>query len=89
MSVTGQALGIYRMTQSADAITGQTHVTYVRWIGGTTAGHSCVLTDSNGVVFFEGECDGANFTDLQAVNRWVNGIIVDTLQSGVVMVYTK
>ena len=88
MAVTGAGNGIYKMTAGADAVTGRLNVSYIRWVGGTTAGHSCVLDDSNGNVIFEGEADGANYTDIMPVFRWINGITVDTLDSGTVYVYT-
>ena len=71
-----------------DAVTGMKHITYVRWIGGTTAGHKCYVTDTGGSVFFPSEADGANFTDIQPIFGWRNGITLLSLGSGTVYVYT-
>jgi hypothetical protein len=65
--------------------------TYIRWVKGSTAGHQCVVRehDASGDVLFEGEADGAHFTDIHNVDRWIDGFYVEVLNSGVVFVYTN
>jgi hypothetical protein len=87
MAVTGEGFGIIKFTAASDASSGRKIVTYARWIGGTTAGHSCILKDGNGNVLFESEADGANFLDLMPIFRAVDGLDVDTLDSGSLYVY--
>jgi hypothetical protein len=70
-----------------DTHTGRVYVTYVRWINGTTAGHQLVLKDSHGATLWESVADGANFLDIHPLFRWVDGLDVDTMDSGKVMVW--
>lgn len=86
MAVTGAGIGVYRIT-SNNTISGRIFVKTVRWVGGTTAGHNATLS-SGGLRFFEGEADGANFTDLQPVYTMFDGIAAGTLDSGTLYVYT-
>lgn len=70
-----------------DVLTRKVFLRYVRWVGGTTAGHTCVLRDGGGTVFFESIADGNYFIDVHPLFRWVNGVTADTLGSGKVYLY--
>lgn len=87
MAISGVAHGVIRFTTNG-TLTGRRQVTYLRWIGATTAGHTLTLSDSNGARWFESEADGANFIDIHPVFNEINGLVV-TLTSGTFYVYTR
>lgn len=88
--ISGHEKGIYRCTAAGDSLSGTLHVSYVRWVGATTAGHECILRerDGTGVIVFASLADGDNFLDVMAIKRWLHGFYVDVLDSGVLYVYT-
>lgn len=65
----------------------------LRWVGATTAGHRCVLSDQFDYVFWESFCPGANyveesdFTTYLNQNVVLNGIKVTVLGSGKLYLY--
>ena len=88
MAITGRKINILKMTAAADELLDATlSVESIRWVGGSTAGHSCIVTDGAGNVLFESVADAANFIDAYPIFKAVNGIIVSTLGSGTVYVY--
>lgn len=88
MAVTGTGTMMLKFTASGDAITDFLFVKSVRWIGATTAGHRCSLTDAAGHIFFESEANAANFIDGWAfVNQPAYGITAATMQSGALNIY--
>lgn len=87
MAVTGQSIGIIRMSAAADAVTGKMKIDYIRWVGGTTAGHQCILKDTDGNTLFDSVADGAHFVDVHAIPMIVDGIDLDTLDSGILYIY--
>jgi len=78
---------LVKCTAASDEVTGQFRVTTVRWVGGTTAGHTCEITDSDDKVVFSSTADGANFIDIHPLFRQMNGIKVATLDSGTIYLY--
>ena len=88
MAVTGRVINILKMTAAADELLDTTlPIESIRWVGATTAGHSCVVTDGTGNVLFESVADAANFVDAYPIYKAVQGVIVATLGSGTVYVY--
>lgn len=62
----------------------------VRWVGGTTAGHTATIADAAGNVIWSAVATGANYTEESDVPmRVVGGIRVPTLASGVLYLYHK
>jgi len=76
-----------RFGSQGDALTGPQKITYIRWVGATTAGHKCEMTDTAGNVLFSSEADGANFLDIQPLYQRRTGITLSDLDSGSVLVY--
>ena len=81
---------------SYDLCTGQfLSLDRLRWIGGTTAGHSLLVVDSGSNVIWESLASGANYVeetviDEDAVPRGRRtGFRVATMQSGRLLVYYK
>ena len=65
-------------------------IQHVRWVGGTTAGHTCVIKDAAGHVKWAGVATGANYSEDSLLDEPVTvkgGIFVSTLASGVVYIY--
>ena len=88
MAVTGTGTGVLKFTASGDAVTDIYVLGSCRWIGATTAGHRCQMTDTAGNVIFESEADGANFIDGWVFeSKWANGITMATMQSGAFNLY--
>lgn len=63
----------------------------ISWEGGTTAGHECKVTDTDGRVIFQRFATAANAHFDQTYEgrfgQTVNGLIVPTLASGTVYIY--
>lgn len=63
----------------------------IEWIGGTTAGHECKVTDTDAREIFHRFAQAANQNWSQSYEgrfgQTVNGIIVPTLTSGTVYIY--
>lgn len=89
--VTGLDLGIFKCTAPGDVVSGRLKITFIRWVGGTTADHVCIIRagGASGTIIFESKADGADFLDVMAIRRWIDGVYVDTLQSGSVFIYTE
>jgi len=66
-------------------------VKLVRWVGGTTAGHTVVIQDATGRVLWTAIATADNFTDQSLLELletvWPEGFKVPTLASGKVYVY--
>jgi hypothetical protein len=63
-----------------------------RWIGGTTAGHTCVVQDAAGRKVWDSVATGANFVDdstFLTPNFNVKGLIVPTMASGILEIYLR
>lgn len=87
MAVTGEVFGIAKMTAALDAITSKVRISWLRWVGATTAGHALSVTDTAGNVIWESEADGANFIDMFPVYKIVTGVKAATMDSGTLYVY--
>lgn len=80
--------GIYHITSSTDVITGIYVLDSCRWVGATTAGHACVMTDSSGNVLFTSVANASNFIDGWAFkSKWVDGIAFSAMDSGTMDLY--
>jgi hypothetical protein len=77
------------MSAQGDADTRQFIVTWVRWNGATTAGHTLTLKDSAGNIIFESVADGANFIDMQPIFKPCRGLSLTTMQSGTLYVFYR
>lgn len=64
-----------------------------RWVGGTTAGHQCIVKDKNAVQVWESIAAGANHVDDSsaiAPNGFdIDGLALTTIGSGRLSVYFK
>lgn len=54
----------------------------IRWDGATTAGHTAVLKDQLGNIFWQSTAAAGNSEDVQIYEGYVNGLIMHTLASG-------
>ena len=61
----------------------------VRWVGATTAGHQVEVKDQFGNSKFKSIATGANYVESETFSTPLesNGIVVPTLDSGVLYVY--
>ena len=87
MAVTGAEKQVALMTTAGDELSGKQLVRHMRWVGGTTSGHSLVVTDSGGTVIWESIADGANYIDVHPFYRFFSGVKIQTMQSGRLYVY--
>jgi len=63
-------------------------VKLVRWVGGTTAGHTVVIQDASGRVLWTVVATADNFTDQSLLETvWETGFKVPTLASGKLYIY--
>lgn len=87
--MTGTAIGVLKFTNAdvALALTGIKFVKHFRWISATTAGHKCIVKTASGDMAFESEADGAKFIDVHPLYKFMNGLTIDTLDSGTLYVY--
>jgi hypothetical protein len=88
MAVTGIETNIFEVTSSTDVISRTMNLASCRWIGATTAGHTCEVTDSSGNPIFKSEANGANFIDGWVFGKkTVDGIKFVSMQSGLMQFY--
>ncbi len=87
MAVTGESIGVIKMTTATDAVAKKLKIDFIRWVGATTAGHVLTLTDTAGNVLFSSVADGANFIDVHALPLIANGVILSVLGSGTLYLY--
>jgi hypothetical protein len=74
-------------TNSGNAITTMNiHPKVVRWVGGTTAGHTAVVKDQNGNEKYTFVATGGNYSE-SLPGMPMNGLIVSTLASGKLYLY--
>jgi hypothetical protein len=59
-------------------------ISSIRWVGATTAGHQVVVNDAAGGRVWSTVAAGANNVEANFMGeeKWANGLIVPTLQSG-------
>lgn len=77
-------------TESATAITQEPLlINTFRVVGMTTAGHTCIVQDKNGNTVWEAVADVDKFNDQTLVDLQMQGLIVPTLTSGRLYIYTQ
>jgi len=60
-----------------------------RWVSpAAVAGHQCVVQDKNGIPVWESVASGANYEDVDHLEFSFFGLIVPTLASGKLYIYT-
>lgn len=89
MAVSQVSSNVIKMTAAADSITGKKLVSYIRWVGATTAGHSLVVKDAAGNEIMKSVADGNYFIDIQPVFQVKDGVVATTMQSGELYVYVR
>ena len=89
MAVTNTAKGPIKMTAQGDAVTGSTYITWLRWVGATTAGHTLVVSDTAGDLIAASEADGPNFIDIIPIFSFRNGITATTMASGTLYIHGR
>lgn len=62
------------------------YIKSIRWVGGTTAGHTAIIHDKNSNVIWSSVASGANYVESEIIEQWVDGLIVPTLASGVLYI---
>lgn len=78
---------VWKVDTTATLVAGPVRPSRFRWVGGTTAGHTCVVTDTAGRTIFTAVATAANYTEDKAITvPMVNGLIVTTLASGVLYI---
>lgn len=63
----------------------------LRWVGASTAGHTCVIKDTAGRVVWRSVASGANYVESDAINAGggpfqFTGFVLDTIGSGILNV---
>ena len=95
-SAVQQARGVISCTEAGDACSGRIKITYLRWIGGSTAGHQCLLRQysdgdvaapTSASIIWHSYADGDYFIDLFPIYQWHDGFYVHVLSSGTLYVY--
>lgn len=62
--------------------TNKIYIKSVRWVGGTTAGHTAVIHDQKSNIIWSSVASGANYVESEIIEQWIDGLIVPTLASG-------
>jgi len=62
------------------------HIKSVRWDNATTANHKAVLKDKNGDTIWQSTAAGANNEDAELIEGIYDGIVMNQLDSGVLIV---
>lgn len=87
MALSQQTTRVLRATSTDTISTEYISVKAIRWVGATTAGHVCTLTDTAGNIVWTGVADAANYTDTMYMHDRFLGLIVSAISSGVVYIY--
>lgn len=62
----------------------------IRWVGGTTAGHQCIIRDAGGETYWESVASGPNYVESDLEDRlWQEDFAVTTLASGTLYIYLE
>lgn len=89
MAVTNNNWSEILFTAGSDAITGRMKIKYFRWDQITTAGDDLVITDTAGSKQRTIKAETADIPVEIPIDDMWNGIIIDTLDSGVVRAYLE
>jgi hypothetical protein len=75
-------------TETGALTTERVKVRSWRWTGATAAAQQMIIKDAAGGIFAKAIADGANYNDEQLFvpGAWVNGLTIDTLGGGVVVI---
>lgn len=90
MAVTHVGPGLFAMTAAADAINMRMKVKKFRWVNVgalSAADDALIIDDSGGGVIWETEASGANYVESDIEERWVDGVVIDTITRGTLYVY--
>jgi len=87
MAVTGLDKQVARMDTAGDEVKGNIFLKHLRWVGGTTSGHSLIVTDVDGSVLWDSIADGGNYIDIHPFYKIVKGLKIQTMQSGRLYAY--
>lgn len=87
MAVSRNGYIMVEFSSEGDTLDERLQVSYMRWLNATSANHELIVKDSSGNAIWKSVADGANFLDIHPLFRSVNGINVDTMDSGSLMVY--
>jgi hypothetical protein len=80
-------IDIVKMTEAADEITGTFFVNFLYWVSKTAvAGDDLLVYDSDDNTLWEAVADGANFSRIYPVKTYVNGVKLQTKDSGTLYV---
>ena len=79
----------YTLDTTGVIIAGTTELSidFVRWVGGTTAGHQCILMDASSAIIWRSIAPAANYVEQAPIRKRYFGLTLDTLGSGTVDVY--
>ncbi|MGQ9610929.1 MAG: hypothetical protein ACUVWN_16655 [bacterium] len=88
MAVSQQSTSVIKMTAQGDEVTEKNlAVNYLYWISpSATAGHTLLVTDSAGNEIYADVADGANYKQLYPIKNNIDGIKIQTMQSGTLYV---
>lgn len=87
MAVTNNNWSEIICTAAADAVVARVKIKYVRWDQITTAGDDLVITDTAGSKQRTIKAETADIPVEIVIDEMWNGIVIDTLDSGVVRFY--
>lgn len=62
------------------------YIKSIRWVGGTTAGHTAIIHDQKSNIIWSSVASGANYVESEIIEQWIDGLIVPTLASGVLYI---
>lgn len=89
MAISNQGGRVIKLTAQGDSFTDTVKISYLRWVGATTAGHTLDVQDGKGNTVFPSEADGANFLDICPIFDTIRGVDVATMQSGTLYIYVR
>jgi hypothetical protein len=83
----GKESGVWDTDDASHNFNGPIFVTEIDWIDATAVDHSAIIKDWAGNIKFEAEADADDFTDRAYPNEWFDGIRIDTLSSGRLLIH--
>jgi hypothetical protein len=75
---------VWNVTEAGVLHTERVKLKNIRWTG-ADVDDVCILKDATGQIFFKSTSEDNNWNDEQLYENWVNGITVDTIESGLLI----
>ena len=86
--LTGRVFNLDTASSGTVIFTGMVWIKGIRWDDATTANHKAVLNDRHGDLIWQSTAAAADNEDAEIIEGWYDGLIMETLDSGNILIRT-